>query len=313
MEYRVRSGGHGAARRARGGIRPARAPRSTSRTTSASGSRLGAIADAGEDADRRAPRPAARPIRRSAGESPTTAVRSGGDAERSRRARSTGSGAGLFGCPSSAQARAANSPAMPERRRASARSGRGRRSSRPRTVATRARSRREQARRGPSPAAPGRPDPARARRSATAAAAVAGPAPAPRRRLRRPPGSGTSAWRPGGRGLDQAGRRIDAEQREQAVAQRQPGRRLEPASRAASTQPPHIRWNSISVPSLSKTSRSMPSSAIERHGRAIDAGRDALRLGDQRLDRLDRRLRVEHERASVREADRRPSRRLAAA
>ena len=205
--------------------------------------------------------PAARPMRRSAGESPTTAVRSGAHAE-PRAQLQHGIGRRLV---RDAVVGAGERPRTRRRSRGTrACASVGSRSSLVATAnsPTRGRSRASSA--GEVRHGPGERDRDRGRATPPRTAASAQRRPGARlgdEAPRRPPGCGTSAWRRGGRGRGRG-----RSPRSTPRSAYRPSRSASPVpppggSPAASTQPPHIRWNSMSVPSLSKISRSIPSSS----------------------------------------------------
>ena len=205
------------------------------------------------------PAPAARAISRSAGESPTTAVRAGATPTRRTEPQDHVRGRLDRDAVVGADDRV-DRAGQPERGERPFGRGRGRRSSRSRPAARRPGARRT----GPAdpPAAgPGRPGPGRARpRSSARSASRVGHA--LRRRGRRgsvravaPSGSPRVRRRAARRrspGRSRASRRA-ARRTDRPIAVRS-------ASAMATAQPLHIEPNSMSVPSLSKMTRSMPSS-----------------------------------------------------
>ena len=215
------------------------------------------VSDAGQDADDQ-PGPARRPISRSASESPTTAVRAGSTPSRAQSSR-TMSGAGFTATPSSAHRRSRRSgrsglerPGLP---------GRGASS----LVATAIRRPPVRRRRNsPSRSAKrtGQADRVRGVPRPAMTWSAAGPVkPAPTRsgafvhegepsasRLR--PLTGQGRWSPDRSRVPRTGLL--------GLDRRAGRRRFEICREVHAAQPPHIASNSMSVPSLSKMTRSIP-------------------------------------------------------
>ena len=212
---------------------------------------------------RRSParRPADRPIARSAGVSPTTATRSGATRRAAQIAR-TMAGSGFTPIPSSPQASADTCSRIPRPRRVAsvgARSSVVATAMRRSGVPEQAEQRREIRRRD------GRGDRIRPEPGALDGAPSCGHARAPAADDR-------------GDDLGELGHRRDRERAlrrgrgrstgsKPIAAKTSPatGLRVAPSRRrpSSSAQPPHIAWKSMSVPSLSKTTRSIPSSSGE--------------------------------------------------
>ena len=202
------------------------------------------------------PAPAARAMARSAGESPTTATR-GGSLPRAWHTAKTGSGAGFIAKPSSPQTIASTCVADAER--AQGRVGRGAVVGRddgdpPPAAAERV----EEGAQVGQRRTPGPPGLARTRQPPWPVAPRPRLGTSAEARPRRRPGCRPSSSSPGGRR-----RRLGpslGRSRSLANTSGETGRRAVASRRVPSwrAQPPHIAWKSMSVPSLSKMTRSIP-------------------------------------------------------
>ena len=201
------------------------------------------------------PAPAARAIARSAGESPTTATRGGSVCSAWHRAK-TGSGSGFIGNPSSPQTMAPTASRTPRARSVASVGARS-------SVVTTA-IRRPASRNAPKRAGRSARGLARATGSGTNhAVSVARRAAATLGHQRRSTVATTpSIWAivAAASGPPAATRPVEGSKPMAANTSGATGRRAAASRRVPSSraQPPHIAWKSMSVPSLSKITRSIP-------------------------------------------------------